>query len=35
MTILEASERYQIPLEILREYERWGLCQAGDGRVAV
>lgn len=24
MTILEASERYQIPLEILREYERWG-----------
>lgn len=28
MTILEASERYQIPLEILREYERWGLCGA-------
>ena len=26
MTIHEASERYAIPLEILREYERWGLC---------
>ena len=26
MTIHEASERYHIPLEILREYERWGLC---------
>ena len=26
MTIHEASERYNIPLEILREYERWGLC---------
>ncbi len=28
MTIQEASERYQIPLPILREYERWGLCGA-------
>ena len=26
MTIQEASERYKIPLEILREYESWGLC---------
>ncbi len=28
MTIDEASERYNIPLEILREYESWGLCGA-------
>ena len=28
MTIQEASERYQIPLNILREYESWGLCGA-------
>lgn len=28
MTIQEASERYQIPLQILREYESWGLCGA-------
>lgn len=28
MTIDEASERYQIPIEILREYEGWGLCGA-------
>ena len=28
MTINEASERYHIPLEILQEYERWGLCGA-------
>lgn len=26
MTINEASERYQIPMEILRECESWGLC---------
>lgn len=26
MTITEASERYNIPLSILREYESWGLC---------
>ena len=28
MTLDEASERYNIPLEILHEYERWGLCGA-------
>lgn len=28
MTIQEASERYHIPMHILREYERWGLCGA-------
>lgn len=28
MTIQEASERYRIPLHILQEYERWGLCRA-------
>lgn len=28
MTIQEASERYKIPIEILREYESWGLCGA-------
>lgn len=28
MTINEASQRYQIPIEILREYESWGLCGA-------
>lgn len=26
MTIDEASERYNIPVEILKEYESWGLC---------
>lgn len=26
MTIEEASERYRIPIEILREYESWALC---------
>ena len=26
MTITEASEQYNIPLSILREYESWGLC---------
>lgn len=28
MTIEEASERYNIPVELLREYQRWGLCDA-------
>ena len=28
MTMQEASERYHIPMHILREYERWGLCGA-------
>lgn len=28
MTIQEASRRYNIPMEILREYENWGLCGA-------
>ena len=28
MTIDEASERYSIPLDILSEYESWGLCGA-------
>lgn len=26
MTIDEASTRYNIPLKVLKEYERWGLC---------
>lgn len=26
MTINDASERYQIPIEVLKEYESWGLC---------
>ena len=28
MTKEEASERYQIPIAILDEYESWGLCSA-------
>ena len=28
MTIQQASERYQIPMNVLREYESWGLCGA-------
>lgn len=28
MTMNEASERYRIPIEILKEYESWGLCGA-------
>lgn len=28
MTIQEASQRYQIPMDLLREYESWGLCGA-------
>lgn len=37
MTIDEASERYNIPMKILREYEEWGLCGAvkSNGSVAV
>ena len=26
MTIFEASEKYNIPIKILKEYESWGLC---------
>lgn len=26
MTKQEVSERYQIPINVLQEYERWGLC---------
>ena len=26
MTVNEASEKYHIPVEILKEYESWGLC---------
>ncbi|HIU49179.1 MAG TPA: MerR family transcriptional regulator [Candidatus Avimonoglobus intestinipullorum] len=26
MTINEASNRYHIPIKILKEYESWGLC---------
>lgn len=26
MTIHEVSEKYNIPIKILREYESWGLC---------
>lgn len=28
MTIEAASHQYNIPIEILREYESWGLCGA-------
>lgn len=28
MTMQEASDRYQIPIHILKEYESWGLCGA-------
>lgn len=28
MTMREASERYKIPLKILKEYEKWELCGA-------
>lgn len=28
MTIDEASKHYNIPLEILHKYEKWGLCNA-------
>ena len=26
MTIEEASQKYNIPIKILKEYEKWGLC---------
>lgn len=26
MTIQEASEKHNIPIKILQEYESWGLC---------
>lgn len=26
MTINKASEKYSIPIEVLKEYESWGLC---------
>lgn len=28
MTMNEASEKYNIPIKILKEYESWGLCTA-------
>lgn len=28
MTIDEASEQYEIPIEVLKEYQSWGLCSA-------
>ena len=28
MTMKEASDHYNIPMKILKEYERWGLCSA-------
>ena len=28
MTIHEASERYQIPMKILKEHAAWRLCKA-------
>ena len=28
MIIKEASERYKVPLKILKEYEKWELCGA-------
>lgn len=38
MTIEEASERYNIPIKVLKEYESWGLCsevKKSDGLVAL
>lgn len=26
VTVNEASEKYHIPVEVLKEYESWGLC---------
>ena len=28
MTIDEASKQYEIPIEVLKEYQSWGLCSA-------
>lgn len=28
MTMKEASDHYNVPIKILKEYERWGLCSA-------
>lgn len=28
MTLFEASEKYNIPPEILKEYEKWGFCHS-------
>lgn len=28
MTMKEVSERYNVPVKILKEYESWGLCNA-------
>ena len=33
MTIQEASEKYNIPMRVLREYESWGLCGEGKKRM--
>ena len=27
MTMKEANETYQIPLDILKQYEKWNLCK--------
>lgn len=27
MTIKEVSEKYNIPIEVLKEYEMWNLCK--------
>ena len=31
----EPSERYQVPMHILREYESWGLCGAAEEVIGV
>ena len=33
MTSQEASEKYNIPMRVLREYESWGLCGEGKKRM--
>lgn len=30
MTIDEVNERYKIPIEVLKEYESWGLCKEAE-----